>query len=368
MNAQTATSKPPKPLAEPLVLKIFKPAAEPITYLRGLHMFMMFPLGIAYFVSLVVLLSVGGSLIWTFPGMVIVLAAIFGSRLVGDAESAVVGRLADIEIRRPPWRTEDIEGWRARVWARLIDPTTWTGILYLFVQFPIGIGAFVSLVATLSASGGLIAMPLIVHFRDEPLEITGPSFTVDTPLEALWFVPLGIVLFLITTHFVNGFSFLHSRWAKFVLGSRAKARPGTGTPVETTPPEEPSPTPATRQEPTIASGTKMGEIRVFEPPGVQDDTSRTLPAVADPLINDLTQREREVLLVLARGMTNAEIAEEFFISQGTVKTHVKRIFSKLQLNDRAQAIVYAYETGLVTPTTTGKPGSPEQKSLGNPSA
>jgi DNA-binding NarL/FixJ family response regulator len=71
----------------------------------------------------------------------------------------------------------------------------------------------------------------------------------------------------------------------------------------------------------------------------------------------LTHRELEVLLLLGRGLSNAEIATRFQLSEATVKTHVARVLAKLHLRDRAQAVVVAYETGLITPgaTQTGTP-------------
>ncbi|MFC5261151.1 response regulator [Kribbella qitaiheensis] len=63
----------------------------------------------------------------------------------------------------------------------------------------------------------------------------------------------------------------------------------------------------------------------------------------------LTPRELEVLTLMGRGLSNAELATELTLSEATVKTHVARIFAKLSLRDRAQAVVLAYETGLVTP-------------------
>jgi DNA-binding NarL/FixJ family response regulator len=83
---------------------------------------------------------------------------------------------------------------------------------------------------------------------------------------------------------------------------------------------------------------------------VVEDYAKRPPRNQTPsLVSELTPREVEVLRLIAQGLSNGDISRELVVSDATVKTHVSRIFTKLDLHDRAQAVVYAYETGLVQP-------------------
>ena len=99
----------------------------------------------------------------------------------------------------------------------------------------------------------------------------------------------------------------------------------------------------------VASGEALLAPAVTR--AVIEEFVRQRPAVqpAPAPVEELTPREREVLDLLARGRSNAEICEQLVISEATTKTHVARILQKLGLRDRVQTVIYAYESGLVTP-------------------
>ncbi len=82
---------------------------------------------------------------------------------------------------------------------------------------------------------------------------------------------------------------------------------------------------------------------------IADYARRPPSSERPPALAELTPRELEVLRFVARGLSNSEIARQLVLGEATIKTHVARIFQKLDLHDRAQAVVVAYETGLVAP-------------------
>jgi len=85
----------------------------------------------------------------------------------------------------------------------------------------------------------------------------------------------------------------------------------------------------------------INEFANSSPPTAGADTSG--------VVETLTEREMEVLQLVSRGMSNQEIADELVVSEGTVKTHVKRMLSKLEVRDRTQAVIFAYNAGIVQP-------------------
>jgi DNA-binding NarL/FixJ family response regulator len=100
----------------------------------------------------------------------------------------------------------------------------------------------------------------------------------------------------------------------------------------------------------VASGEALLAPAVTR--AVIEEFARQQPIAASappPAVAELTPREQEVFDLLARGMSNPEICEQLVISEATAKTHVARILQKLDLRDRVQAVIYAYETGLIAP-------------------
>jgi DNA-binding NarL/FixJ family response regulator len=110
---------------------------------------------------------------------------------------------------------------------------------------------------------------------------------------------------------------------------------------------------------TVASGDAVVSPRITRRL-IDEYTNHEVPAADEKLAEDvlsaLTDRESEVLIALAEGLSNAEIAERLFVSEATVKSHVGRILGKFELRDRLQAVVFAFQTGIVRPGSNDRAG------------
>jgi DNA-binding NarL/FixJ family response regulator len=110
-----------------------------------------------------------------------------------------------------------------------------------------------------------------------------------------------------------------------------------------------------RGEPMLApAAAAVVMAKLVDADGADDAAPADAPAVnpSDPGLDQLTAREREVLAALGRGLTNRQLAEELYISEKTVKTHVSSLLAKLRLPDRTQAALYAVRVGLADPRRT----------------
>ena len=316
----------PTPTA-PLPLRTVAPLGSPWTYGRALYLLLSFPLGLIYFVSLLPTAIFGVVLAWTIIGIPALIVLVLSVRWYGDVEAALVQALVGIDFRRPPtWYERDVP-LREQAKQILIDPSTWTGSVYLFSRFPLGIAGLVSVAVGVTLPFALVTAPLVYEpgglgplagFSQAGNSLAIGWWTIDTAAEAWAAVPLGMAAALVAVHVWNLQAWLYGWWARLMLGSRARDIP---------------------------------------PPAAVIEDGRPLEAVAPghPAIATLTLREREVLLLIARGYSNAEIAESFVVSEGTVKTHVKRILAKLDVRDRTQAAVFAFDSGFVTPESASEP-------------
>lgn len=299
---------------------------------RALYVAAQFPLGLAYLIFVAVVFSVGGAMAWSIPGLALVLVGVVASRWAGDLEAWLARHLVGMDIRRPPtWYERDVPK-REQAKQVLTDPSTWTGLVYLATHFFVGLAALV----IFSVIGGFAVMftlaPLLASdigpfgqtvfnigsvARDGAIFDFGPWGHIDSVGQAWVLVPVGLLAGIIGIYAISGWAYLQARWARLMLGSRARDIPA--------------------------------------PPAILEDGPAAAAVTQDARIATLTSRERDVLLLMARGYSNAEIAEAFVVSEGTVKTHVKRILAKLEVRDRTQAAVFAFDSGFVTPERASEP-------------
>ena len=192
---------------------------------------------------------------------------------------------------------------------------------------------------------------------DLPIHFGGVIPDIEAVRDSLVLVPIGVTAFLIEVHLVSVASALHATWARSMLASRGSAispLPAVNEPTSPSPSGRPSgfsPVPSSDLSPDVSSNVQSN--RSVDPSG-----SAFAPGAQTAGLASLTPRERGVLELIARGHSNAEIAETFVLSEGTIKTHVKRVLSKLEVRDRTQAVVFAYDAGFVRPSDLGRGSEP----------
>lgn len=331
---------------------VFAPLWSARTYARLAYLGLQFPLGLAYFIALVVGFAVGGALAWTIPGLAMLLVMVLAARGLGDLEAVFATRLAGVPVRRPPWRLEGRPSLRERARLRLIDPTTWTTLAYLLLHLVQGVATFAFLVTVGAVVSVGVTAPAVVagwmRFNGaSTMEFGDGRWVMDTQPEAWAVAAAAFGLLVLAVHTVNWWAVGYGRWARLMLGTRARqAPPASGTP--TTPPGD-----GVRGALELPAADDQGDVVIgaiaeaAEGAGVAPPIRAGPPphalivAASPPVLAQLTPREHEVLLLLAGGYSNAEIAEALVVSEGTVKTHVQRVLAKLGVRDRTQAAVVA---------------------------
>ena len=208
--------------------RFFGVIAEPQSYISIFYLLLAFPLGIAYFVFLVTGISVGAGLIVIWVGVPILALVLAGSWAMCELERILAVSLLKEDIPRKlrgrSTATDDqnlssverlfIGTWR-RLKAHLTNRLTWTGILYLFLKFPLGIGSFVIVVVLVSVTAALLGAPFYYWVDD------GADFgiwQVDAMWEALILTLAGIPMVFISLHLMRGAAFLSGRVARVMLG------------------------------------------------------------------------------------------------------------------------------------------------------
>jgi DNA-binding CsgD family transcriptional regulator len=224
-----------------------------------------------------------------------------------------------------------------RVFSHMKRGVTWRGLAYLWIEFAFGLVAAGLVLFVLMPTVLAFVAPFLYPLAPvEVFENSGGSFRVDTFWKALVSLAVAPVLLVLLVLIVNGLALTWRAFARFML---------TAHEPEVDPDAQPVAVPVR----TLPWQT-TGAVSVPQPT-VTGAGGLALPAVSNGegvLADGLTEREAEVLALLAAGASNRAIAEQLFVSEGTVKRHTHNIYRKLEVNNRTQAVVRAGELGLIT--------------------
>ena len=191
----------------------FGVVAEPRSYLNIVYLLLAFPLGTFYFVFLVTGLSLGFGLIITLFGVPILLLVFKGSWALCRFEREVAITLLNEDIPLSVSRPASGGLW-SRVKALLKDRVTWTGVLYLFLKFPLGIVTFTISVTLIAVTVGLLAAPTYMWTSDS---LVWGSWSFD-PFPWSWILTIiGIPMVFISLHLMNAIAILFGRMTRLML-------------------------------------------------------------------------------------------------------------------------------------------------------
>jgi len=192
----------------------FVVVAEPRSYLNIVYLLLAFPLGTFYFVFLVTGLSLGFGLIITLVGIPILLLVLSGSWVLCRFERQVAITLLNEDIPLSVSRPASGGLW-SRVKALLKDRVTWTGVLYLFLKFPLGIVTFTIAVTLIAVTVGFLAAPTYMWTSDS---IVWGSWSFD-PFPWSWILTIiGIPMVFISLHLMNAIAVVFGRMTRVMLG------------------------------------------------------------------------------------------------------------------------------------------------------
>jgi len=192
---------------------LFGVVTNPQSYMNIVYLLLAFPLGTFYFVFLVTGLSLGFGLSITLLGIPLLGLVLGGSWALCRFERGAAIAMLKVGIPAGSPRSESKGLW-SRVKALLKDGMTWTGMLYLFLKFPLGIATFTIVVTLMAVTLALLAAPILYLYADIDLVI----WYVDTLPEAFALTLIGIVMLFISMHLMNGMAYLSGRLARASLG------------------------------------------------------------------------------------------------------------------------------------------------------
>lgn len=313
------------------------------TLRRTLYLLLMFPLGLAYFVALVALIGVGVPMVIIWVGVPILALTIALWWYLARFERQLTNALLDAGI--PPMTRPAPSGrslW-GKVKAHLRRGVTWRSLAYLMLEFPFGVLVWALLVVSIPVAIVALGMPVFHAFGVEvtTLQTENDGWTVDTFWEALLVSVAGLLLLLLLVVVINGLALTWRAFARLMLTTREPLAAAELLDDAVSIQEIAPTTPA-----LAAFSSAVSHDGVAAPQRV---ATLTASSGADVLVDGLTEREKEVLALLAAGASNREIGERLYVTEGTVKRHTHNIYRKLEVNNRTQAVLRAGELGILNP-------------------